>query len=88
MESKKASEKQRKTCSNIFKDTYDKCQNFTILRDSIEQSIKDTKFYTESYNYDISKYSIKSTDFNIIITPDKLFKQFQNIIYKKIIIMN
>ena len=71
MESKKASEKQRKTCSNIFKDTYDKCQNFTILRDSIEQSIKDTKFYTESYNYDISKYSIKSTDFNIIITPDR-----------------
>ena len=31
----------REKCSNIFKDTYDKCEKNTILRESIEKSIEE-----------------------------------------------
>ena len=61
----------RKKCADIFKDTYDKCEKNEVLKESIEQSIKLTKLYTEGYKFDLEKAKIKSKDFNIIITADR-----------------
>ena len=61
----------RKKCANIFKDTYDKCEKITVLRESIEQSIKLTQLYLEGHKFDVNNKEIKSNDYNIIITPDR-----------------
>ena len=61
----------RKKCAEIFKDTYDKCQNNPKLKESINLSIKDTKLYIEDYKFILDKTPIKSKDHNIIITPDR-----------------
>ena len=61
----------RKKCAEIFKDTYDKCKSIQTLKESIEQSIKLTKFYLEGNKYILYKTPIKSKDYNIIITADR-----------------
>ena len=61
----------RKKCAQIFKDTYDKCEKYTILRESIEESIKLTRLYIEGHKFELDKTSIKSKEYNIIITPDR-----------------
>ena len=67
----------RKKCAIIFKDTYDKCEKFTILRDSIEESIKLTKLYLEGHKFNLDNTEIKSKDYNIIITPDRTLEAVQ-----------
>ena len=62
---------ERKKCADIFKDTYDKCEKLTVLRESIEQSIKLTKLYLEGHKFVLNNTAIKSKDYNIIITPDR-----------------
>ena len=62
---------ERKKCADIFKDTYDKCEKLTVLRESIEQSIKLTKLYLEGHKFVLNNTAIKSNDYNIIITPDR-----------------
>ena len=64
-------------CSNIFKDTYDKCEQNTILRESIEKSIKLTKFYYEDHKFNLKDKTIKSNEYNIIITPDRTLEAVQ-----------
>ena len=73
MESKEDNDanKMRKKCADIFKDTYDKCEKLTALRESIEQSIKLTKLYLEGYKFVLNNTGIKSNDYNIIITPNR-----------------
>ena len=73
MESKEDNDanKMRKKCADIFKDTYDKCEKLTVLRESIEQSIKLTKLYLEGYKFVLNNTGIKSNDYNIIITPNR-----------------
>ena len=73
MESKEDNDanKMRKKCADIFKDTYDKCEKLTVLRESIEQSIKLTKLYLEGHKFVLNNTAIKSKDYNIIITPDR-----------------
>ena len=61
----------RKICADIFKDTYDKCENILYLKQSIQQSIKLTKLYVEGYKNNINNTSIKSKEYNIVITPDR-----------------
>ena len=67
----------RKKCAVIFKDTHDKCEKFTVLRDSIEQSIKSTKLYLEGNKFNLENTEIKSKDYNIIITPDRTLEAVQ-----------
>ena len=67
----------REKCSNIFKDTYDKCEQNTILRESIEKSIKLTKFYYEDHKFNLKDKTIKSNEYNIIITPDRTLEAVQ-----------
>jgi uncharacterized protein (TIGR02452 family) len=67
----------REKCSNIFKDTYDKCEKNTILRESIEKSIKLTKFYFEDHKFDLKDKTIKSKEYNIIITPERTLEAVQ-----------
>lgn len=64
-------EEMRKNCANIFKDTFDKCQKNQILRESIQNSIKLTKFYLEGNKFVLNNTQYKSKDYNIIITPDR-----------------
>ena len=61
----------RKKCAQIFKDTNDKCEKYTVLRESIEQSIKLTRLYIEGHKFNLDKILIKSKEYNIIITPDR-----------------
>ena len=79
MESKNddARKEMRQKCADIFKDTYDKCENNLVLRESIEQSIKFTKFYLEGNKFILNNTPIKSKDFNIIITPDRTLESVQ-----------
>ena len=67
----------RKKCAIIFKDTYDKCEKYTPLRESIEQSIEATKFYLEGNKFDLNDREIKSKEYNIIITPDRTLEAVQ-----------
>jgi len=67
----------RKKCAIIFKDTYDKCEKYTPLRESIEQSIENTKFYLEGNKFDLNDKEIKSKEYNIIITPDRTLEAVQ-----------
>ena len=67
----------RKKCAVIFKDTHDKCEKFTVLRDSIEESIKLTKLYLEGNKFNLNNTEIKSKDYNIIITPDRTLEAVQ-----------
>ena len=67
----------RKKCVIIFKDTYDKCEKYTPLRESIEQSIEKTKFYLEGNKFDLSDKEIKSKEYNIIITSDRTLEAVQ-----------
>ena len=62
---------ERKKCADIFKDTYDKCEKLTVLKESIKESIKLTKFYLEGHKFVLNNTAIKSNDYNIIITPDR-----------------
>ena len=71
MESNNERNEMRKKCSEIFKDTYEKCGQMTTLKESIIDSIKYTKLYEEGYKFDINKTPIKSKDYNIIITSDR-----------------
>ena len=61
----------RAKCAKIFEDTYEKCQTISTLRQSIEESIKNTELYVEGYTYNISKTQIKSKEYNIIISPER-----------------
>ena len=61
----------RKKCSTIFQDTYDKCEKITPLKESIEQSIKLTQLYLEGHKFNLDKKTIKSENYNIIITADR-----------------
>ena len=72
MESKKDKNRQesRQKCAEIFKDTYEKCQNNSKLKESILQSIKFTKLYVDGNKFIIND-TIKSENYNIIITPDR-----------------
>lgn len=67
----------RKKCADIFKDTHEKCENNAVLKESIEQSIKYTKFYLEGNKFNINNTSIKSKDYNIIITPDRTLESIK-----------
>ena len=67
----------RKKCANIFKDTYDKCEKYTPLRESIELSIKLTKLYLEGNKFDLNDKEIKSKEYNIIITPNRTLEAVQ-----------
>ena len=67
----------RKKCAEIFKDTYDKCENNLVLKESIEQSIKSTKLYLEGNKFILNNTPIKSKDYNIIITPDRTLESVQ-----------
>ena len=67
----------KKQCADIFKDTYDKCEKNTVLRESIEQSIKFTKLYLEGHKFDLNNKEIKSKEYNIIITPDQTLEAVQ-----------
>ena len=79
MESNNDNDRQemKKKYANIFKDTYDKCEKNTILRESIEQSIKFTKLYLEGHKFDLDNKEIKSKEYNIIITPDRTLEAVQ-----------
>ena len=61
----------RKKCADIFKDTFDQCEKNLVLKESIENSIKFTKFYLEGNKFNLNNTSIKSKDYNIIITPER-----------------
>ena len=61
----------QKICAEIFQDTFDKCKNNIILKESIKLSIKSTKLYLENNKYILDKTPIKSKEYNIIITPDR-----------------
>jgi len=61
----------RKKCADIFKDTYDKCEKLTVLKESIKESIKLTKLYLEGHKFVLNNTAIKSNDYNIIITPNR-----------------
>ena len=61
----------RKKCADIFKDTYDKCEKLTVLKESIKESIKLTKLYLEGHKFVLNNTAIKSNDYNIIITSDR-----------------
>ena len=67
----KKGKEMREKCAQIFKDTYDKCENLPALKESIKESIKLTKLYLEGNKFNISDTPIKSKDYNIIITPDR-----------------
>ena len=71
MESNNHNQKKKGKYSEVFKDTYDKCEKITILKESIEESIKLTKLYLEGHKFDLDKKLIKSNDYNIIITPER-----------------
>ena len=71
MESNNTNKKKKGKYSEVFKDTYDKCEKITILKESIEESIKLTKLYLEGHKFDLDKKLIKSNDYNIIITPER-----------------
>jgi len=67
----KSTSEMRKKCANIFKDTYDKCEKITPLKESIEESIKLTKLYLEGHKFEIDKKKIKSQNYNIRLTPER-----------------
>jgi len=71
MESHNHSHKKKGKYSEVFNDTYDKCEKITILKESIEESIKLTQLYLEGHKFDLDKKPIKSNDYNIIITSDR-----------------
>jgi uncharacterized protein (TIGR02452 family) len=73
MESKNDDERKemRKKCTDIFKDTFAQCEKNLVLKESIEKSIKLTKFYLEGNKFNLNNTSIKSKDYNIIITPER-----------------
>jgi len=61
----------RQKCAEIFKDTYYQCENNKTLIESIEKSKKFTKLYLEGNKFILDKTTIKSEDYNIIITADR-----------------
>ena len=61
----------RKKCADIFKDTYNKCEKLTVLKESIKESIKLTKLYLEGHKFVLNNTVIKTNDYNIIITQDR-----------------
>ena len=70
-------EKMRKQCAIIFQNTYDLCQKLTVLRESINESIKFTKLYLEGHKFCINDKIIKSKEYNIIITPHRTLEAVQ-----------
>ena len=93
MESNNHNQKKKGKYSEVFKDTYDKCEKITILKESIEESIKLTKLYLEGYKFVLDKKIIKSNDYNIIITSERtlesLYKYYiQNNKKSKIGVLN
>ena len=86
MESKKDDKRHemRSKCAEIFKDTYDKCQKIEALSNSIQQSVKLTKLYVKGNIFNLNNTPIKSTSYNIIITPDRTLDS----IYKHYILKN
>lgn len=70
-------EEMRKQCVIIFKDTYEKCEKYTPLREAIEQSKKLTKIYLENQKYNFYGKEIKSQVYNIIITRDRTLQSVQ-----------
>ena len=72
-----ARKEMREKCAEIFKDTYDKCENNLILKESIEKSIKLTKLYLEGNKFDLNNTPTKSEDYNIIISPERTLECVQ-----------
>jgi len=72
-----AKKEMKQKCSEIFKDTQDKCENNLVLKESIKKSIKFTKFYLEGNIFELNNTSIKSEDYNIIISPERTLECVQ-----------
>jgi len=72
-----ARKEMRQKCAEIFKDTQDKCGNNLVLKESIEKSIKFTKFYVEGNKFDLNNTPTKSKDYNIIISPERTLECVQ-----------
>ena len=76
-EKENSRQEMKKKCVDIFIDTIEKCEKLTSLKESIEQSIKLTKFYLEGNKFNLNNSPIKSKDYNIIITPDRTLESVQ-----------